>query len=101
MVRKNEKNSEVVAIFYNYKNILDYFINSSDPKFLNWLRPIDQRLYNALRSKNDLTSFLEKNYLDENVLALNRLSELAPKTGNSELHYCDDIIFFGLKNRRI
>lgn len=64
-----------------YKNTLDNFIDSSNPE--SPLGPIGKEAHNAPRSRGSLTNFLEKDCLDENVLASDRSLQLAPKTGDS------------------
>lgn len=72
MVGGGEKNSEIIAIFNRYKNTLDDFIESSNlespPKL------IDKGSRNAPKSRGGLTGLLEKDYLDKDMLALNRSS---------------------------
>lgn len=62
---KEKKNFKIIAIFNNYNNILYNFINNLDPKFINWPKLINKKLYNMLRFKNSLTDFLKKNSLDK------------------------------------
>lgn len=61
-----------MAISSRYKETLDDFIDSSNVKSLP--EPIDSRLRNALRSRGDSTGFLKEKYLDEDILASNKLS---------------------------
>lgn len=61
-----------MAISSRYKDTLDDFIDSSNVKSLP--EPIDRRLRNALRSRGDSTGFLKEKYLDEDILASNKLS---------------------------
>lgn len=69
-----------MTIFNKYKDILNDLIDSSDPKFLDWLKLIDKKSRNALRSRSGLRDLLKKNCLDKNVLDLNKLLWLAFKT---------------------
>lgn len=64
---REKKNSKIVAISNKYKDTLDNFIDSSNPEFLNWLKPINKRLYNTNRYEGSLTGFLEKDCLDEDI----------------------------------
>lgn len=65
-----------MIIFDRYKDILDDFIDNSDLESLPGL--IDKMLQNAHRSKGYSIGFLEKNWLDKNVLPSHKLSQLAP-----------------------
>lgn len=87
-----------MAIPNRYKNILDDFIDRSNPEFL--LGPIDEKLRNAPRSKSDSTGLPKENCLDEDVSASNRSSQLAAKTRDFQLHQRRDVASFGPKNRR-
>lgn len=44
MVVIKKKNSKIVAIFNRYKDILNNFIDSLSPKFLDWPKLFDQRV---------------------------------------------------------
>lgn len=70
-------NSEIVAICNRYENILDEFINSSDPKSPDWAGLIDERFRNAPMSKSNLTDLSVGDYLDEDLS--DRSSQLALK----------------------
>ena len=65
--------SEIAVILNKYKNILNDLIYNSDIKFsddldtLNWPRLIDKWLRNMLKSRGSLSTFLEKNCLDEDI----------------------------------
>lgn len=59
------RNSEIVAIFNQYKNILKDLINSLDPKSLDWAGLIDKKSCNALMSEGSSIDLLEQNFLDE------------------------------------
>ena len=76
-----ERNFEIVAIYNRYKDILDDLIDCPDPK--SPPGPINERSRNAPRSRGGSTGLLEEDYLDEDVSASNRSSQLAPKTKNS------------------
>lgn len=83
IVKGAKKKSEIVIIQNKYKDILDDFINSSDTKFLdqldflNQLKLIDRKLYNAFKSRNSLLTLLKEDCLDKDILVI--LLELAPK----------------------
>lgn len=62
------RNFEIIAISNKYENILNKLIDNSDAKSLDWPQQIDKRLWNALKSKNNLIELLEKDYLDNNIL---------------------------------
>lgn len=68
---RDKKNTEIVVISNRYKKTLDNFINSLNPKFL--LELINKKSHNTFRFISSLTGFLEKNFLNKNVLALNNL----------------------------
>lgn len=69
-----EEKSEIVAISNKYKNIFNDLMNcldteSSDwPDFSDWPGLIDKRLRNALRSIGNLSTLLEKDCLDKDIL---------------------------------
>lgn len=65
-----------MAIRNRYKNTLDDLINSSNLK--STLRLIDET-----SSRGGSTGLLEKDRLNEDVLASNRSSQLVPKTEDS------------------
>lgn len=73
-----------------YKDILDDLIDSLDtkspdwPNSPNWLGSIDKESCNALRSRSGLSTLLEKDCLDENVLVISL--ELVPKIQDSKVH---------------
>lgn len=69
-----------MAIFNKYKDSLNNLIDSSDLKSVNQAKPIDEKFCNTYRLKCNLTSLLEKNYLDKNVL--NRSLQLVLITEN-------------------
>lgn len=56
-----------MAIFKQYKDILDELIDSSNPKSLNWAGPIDEKSYNALISKSNLADLLKIDCLDKDL----------------------------------
>ena len=74
MVRGIEKKSEITAIFNKYKKTLDNLINSSDiessnyPDSPNWLRLIDKKSYNILKSRDSSPTFSKEDCLNKNVL---------------------------------
>ena len=94
-----------MAISNKYKDIFDEFIDSSNtessdqPKSPDWPGPIDKGTRNALRSRGALLSLLEEDCLDEDVLVT--ALERAPKTQNSQVYKCHNIILLGPKNGRI
>lgn len=57
---ERKKKSEIVIIFNRYKDNLDDFIDSLDPKCSDQLRPIDKRLCNTPKSRDGSTSLLKK-----------------------------------------
>ena len=71
-----EEKSKIAAILNKYKNTFDDLIDSLNTEFLdppNFLKQpkiIDKRSRNALRSKNNLTTLSEKDYLDKNILVM-------------------------------
>lgn len=65
---------KILIIFNNYKNILNDFINYANSEFLDWSKQINKRLYNMLKSKDSLMSFLKENNLNKNVSTLDKLS---------------------------
>lgn len=69
-----------MLISNKYKNTLSDFINSLDSKSV--LRLNDKGFCNTPRSKHSLTSFLEKNCLNKDVLTSNRSLRVVPKTKN-------------------
>lgn len=71
-VKREKKNSEIVAIFNRYIDILDDFINSLDLESLSKL--IDKKSCNVFRFKSNSTDFLKKYYLDEDILDSNMSS---------------------------
>lgn len=97
-MRKKEKNSDILVIANRYKNTLNDLIDSSDPDSSPKL--IDERFCNTPRSGDSLTSFLNKNCFYKNVLALDRLSQLPLKIGNSHFHQYYAIALFDPKNGR-
>ena len=66
-----------MAIFNKYKNILDNFINIVNLESLPEL--INTSSSNMSRFRDGSTSFLEKNELNGDILALNRSSKLVPE----------------------
>lgn len=85
-----------MAIFNKYKDTLDDIIDSLDPK--TPLKLIHESFCNTPYSKENSTSLLEKNYLNKNILALDRSLKLAPKTEHLKLHQHCDITLFDFKN---
>lgn len=73
-----------MVIFNWYKNTLNDFIDNSDPEFLDQAILIDENFYNVFISEGGLVNLSEEDSLNENLL--NKLSWLAPKTQNSEMH---------------
>lgn len=67
MVRRAKEKSKIEAIPNKYKNTYDDLINGSNTespnwsRFLDWLRPIDKKIRNVLRSRSNLEILLEKN----------------------------------------
>lgn len=57
-----------MAIFNQYKNTLNDFTNSLDLESLDWAKLIDERSHNASIFEGNLANFLERNYLDKNLL---------------------------------
>lgn len=57
-----------MAIFNSYKDILEYFIHSSDSIFLDWLESINEKLYNMLRFKSNSIKLLAKFYWNKDIL---------------------------------
>ena len=90
MVGGAKKKSKIVAILNKYNDTLDRLINSSDiesldhSNSLNWLGLIDKGSRNTLKSKNNLLTFLEKDYLDKNISIT--LFELVPKIQDFQIH---------------
>ena len=78
-----ERKSEIMAIFNKYKNTLDDLIDSLDiefldhPDFINRPRFIDKRSDNMPKSRGNLPTFLDEDYLNKNVPIM--LLEPAPK----------------------
>lgn len=52
------------------------------------------------RSRGGLIGFSEENHLNENILALDRLSQLALKSKNFQLHQRCDVALLDLKSGR-
>lgn len=78
---KKKRYFKIVVISNRYKNILDNFIDSSNPNSL--LRLINKKLCNKSKSRSNLISFLEENYLDKDILTSDKLSQLTSKIENS------------------
>lgn len=87
-----------MAIFNRYKDILNNIIDSSDPKSSDRLELIDKGLRNMPKFESSSTGLLEGDYLNKNIS--DRSSQLAPKTRNSQVHQCYDVISFSLKSGR-
>lgn len=87
-----------MAISNKYKHILDDFIDNLDLKSL--LKSIDKKFYNAPRFKVNSTSLFKEDCLNKNVLASDRLSQLAPKSRNIKLHQRQDFALFDSKSER-
>lgn len=60
-------NSKIIVIPNKYKDTLDDFIYSSNPKSSDLARPINERFNNIFISKNNLADFSKENYFDENL----------------------------------
>lgn len=69
-----------MVILNQCKNILDDFINNSDPKSLNRAELINERSCNALIFEGSSADISEKDCLNKNLS--NELLWLAPKTKN-------------------
>ena len=76
-------NSEIVAIFNQYKDTLKDLIDSSDPESLDQAGLIEARFRNAPISENSSADLSKGNCLDKNLP--NKSSWLAPKTWDSEM----------------
>lgn len=75
------RNSKIEVILNQYKNTLDDFINSSDPKLPHLARLIDDKSLNVFMSKGNSADLSKKNCLGKNLP--NRLLQLVLKAGNS------------------
>lgn len=89
-----------MIIFNKYKNILDVFIDNPNSESLNYLKPIYKKSCNIFRSKSGLTDFLKEDCLNKNILTSNRLSQQAPKIGNSQLYQHRNVIPIGPKTEK-
>lgn len=76
---RTEEKFEIAAISNNYKDILDDLTNSSDKKFLDWVRQIDKRSCND-RSEGSSISHSKKDYCLNNKDFLDTSLGLKPKT---------------------
>lgn len=65
--KAEHRNSKIVVITNKYKNTLDDLIDNLNTMSSNWARPIDKKSCNASKSKNNLTSLLESNCLNEYI----------------------------------
>lgn len=81
IIEEKKNNFKIIAISNRYKDILDGFINKSDPESL--LISINKGLCNMSRSKSSLIVLLKEACLDKDISALKRLLQLMPKTQNS------------------
>ena len=87
MVKGVKGKSKIPAILNKYRNTHDDLINSSDieslnhPNSSNWPRLIDKESHNTLKFRGGLSTFLEEDYLDEDVSIM--LLESAPKIYDS------------------
>ena len=77
------RNSEIVTISNQYKDTLDDFIDILDPKSLDRVGPINERSRNTPMFESSLADFFKGDCLNENLP--NRLSQLVPKTENSQV----------------
>ena len=81
---RGEGKSEIAEILNKYKDTLYDLIDSLDTEFSDqpespdWPGPIDKGTRNAFRSKGALSSLLEEDCLDEDVLVT--ALEQVPKT---------------------
>lgn len=75
------KNFEIVAIFTQYKDTLDDFIDNSNLESLVLAGSIDKKSYNVPISKSSSIDLFKEEYLDENLL--NMSSQLTPKIEDS------------------
>lgn len=98
-VGKKEKNSKIIAISNRYKDTLEDFIDSSNPKALPEI--IDERFHNVARFRDSSTSLLEKNCLNKDVLALEKLSQVVAKIKNPQFHQYRHAATFDSKNKRV
>lgn len=117
-----KEKSEIVVISIKYKNTFDDLINSLNRNSLNWLdslnwpnssnqldfpnwpdfshqpRLIDKRLHNAPRSSSGITTLLENEYLDEDVLVM--LLKPLLKIQTSQMYQYHNVIPLGPKSGR-
>ena len=56
-----------MAILNRYKDTLNNFIDSSDPKYSDWPEQIEKKSGNAPRSAGSSTRLLDRICLDKNV----------------------------------
>lgn len=91
-----------MTIFNKYKIIFNNLINSSNiefsnqPKFLDWLKSINNRIYNMLIFKNALSSFVKKNHLNKDISIM--LLRLMPKIQDFHIYKCHNAILFNFKS---
>lgn len=84
---EKKDNSEILAISHQYKDILDHFINNSDPEYMDWMELIEEKICNAFRSESISTNLSKIDYLDKDIS--DKLLCLAPKIGDSHIrHLC-------------
>ena len=91
-----EGKSEIVVISNRHKDIFNSFINSSDPKSLDWARPIYEKLCNTSRSVNNLTKLSKRSCLDKNILAWSIRKAL--KIEELQVHQYYNIAAYGPKS---
>ena len=89
-------NSEIMTIPNRYKDIFDDFIDSSDAESLDRPEPIDKGLRNTSRSDGSPTRLLKRDCLNKNIL--DRLSQLVPKTRDTQMYQHYDVAPFGFKS---
>ena len=93
-----EENSGIVAICNRYNNTFDNLIDSSDAESPDWPGPINKGLRNAPRFEGSSKELSEGDRLDKVVS--DKLSRLAPKTRDSQVHHFHDVAPLGLKSER-
>ena len=99
-----EEKSEIMVIPNKYKDTLDDLIDSSDIESPNHLdssnraKLIDKESHNAPKSKDNSLTFLEEDYLDENISIM--LLEPALKFQDFPVHQHPNIVILSVKKER-
>lgn len=93
-----KENFEIIAIPNKCKNSLNDLINNLDTDFPNWPKLINKGSRNAFRFESSPRRFLEGDCLNKDVI--DKLLQLAPKIGDSQVYQHHNNTLFDLKNGR-